>query len=1025
MIFLLFEIDHPELFDSEGIPEADHIKACQHFLLEEILFKNGVHWMKRTPRGLLSAFEGGDAPGKIQGRPAEAAIAIQKDFQGHLWDRFGKGKVRVVLHAGEAEKFGQTYVGPDVTHARKLLDAAYGGQILMTVPAVHHIPLPPGARLLDLGVHTLKDLSDPQTIYSLQHPELSQAEQPPLRSFETYRHNLIPQKTAFFGREDEIREIRELLTHSQTRLATLVGPGGFGKTRLALQAAADMVEKFKDGVYLVSLAPLLMGELMVGSIANTIKFYFFGPEEPKTQLLHHLREKEMLLILDNFEHIIEGSDLVKEMLDAAPNLRVLITSREGLRITGEKIYEVRGLRYPARGQTLEMEASPAVQLFLKNARRIRPDFSLKNEDRDSLLQICQLLEGMPLGLELSASWVASLSLKEIADKIESSRDFLATTMPHLPPRHRSLRAVFEYSWILLNPSQKEVLKDIATFKGGFDAAAARKVAGASPVMLDYLENKSLLRKRSDQRYEIHELLKFYAKEKLFDDPVGKEKAFDAHSLYYSQVVYHLGKKLYGTGQQKALAQLVLDRENILEGWKRAVEFRREREIGDYLDGLFGIFDTKGWFQEAREAFQGAAESLREKYGRAIPTAKSKVLLARILARWAAFENGMGQARKARHLLEESLELFKSANAPLQSGFALSCMGVALESTGDYAGARRHYEKSLQVYQRLKDRPGIAWALNNLGHISLRTDDYARAQKLIRQSLAYSESHGDRRAAAYSNNLLGDVLRELGMAEEAKAHYQKGLSNYLESGDRRGVAWSFSNLGTMAEKVGDYAGARQMYLEGMAISRDLGDRRALAWAKGLMGITAWDIGDYKEALQLYEEGLSLYREAGDARGEAWCLDLAGNVHLAQGEDQEAEKNYTHAFSLLIKEGVNLQNIAWNFYHLGAVSISRKRYAEADERFHKALGYFHKSRDTVGQVGTLIQLGEIACANKDFSAAEKYFREAVPLALRAAARPQLVDLLAGLARLKKAQGEESKAIGFLMVALNHPTCRQQTK
>ena len=1017
MIFLFAEIDFPAVFKELGNPEADHVLDSLHFLMEEVLHSQNVHWMKRTPKGVLSIFEGGE--------PAKAAILLQKKIQEKTWDRFGKGKIRVALHAGEAEKFGQSYLGPDLIHAVKLMEVAYGGQILLTHPAVHFIPLPPGGKITDMGVHLLKDLSEAQNLYSLHHPDFFSEETPPLQTFRTYPQNIPPQNSPFFGREEEITEIVLLLSQPAVRLTTLMGPGGFGKTRLALQAGAELVEKFKDGVFLVSLAPLLSDQLIVGSIANAIKFYFYGSDDPQTQLLNHLKEKEMLLVMDNFEHIIEGAQLVEDMIRAAPGVKIIVTTREGLRIPGEEIFEVRGLRYPEEGQTREMEAFGAVQLFIKSARRIRPDFSLEPSDRENLIKVCRLLEGMPLGLEISATWVGSLSLAEIADKIESSRDFLATSMPHLPPRHRSLRAVFEYSWILLTEGQKKSFKAISSFKGGFDAAAAFAVAGANAALLAYLQNKSLLRKKSDGRYEIHELLKYYAKEKLFDDPAEKEKVFDAHCAYFGKLVKKKEKDLNGASQTRVLGELVGEMGNIREGWKRAVEKVRERDMGDYLDGLFAVYDTKGWFQEAQETFEKAAEVLRVKCGRGVKTSSSSLLLARILSRQAGFEIDMGRARKAQKLLGESLELFQKAKAMKSAGFALSSMGIAVENHGDYESAKKYYEKSLKVYRQLKNRPGIAWALNNLGHISARLGENERAQNLIRQSLANSEADGDYRAMAYSYNLLGDALRDLGRTGESKVYYQKGLQAYLQSGDRRGLAWSFANLGTIASAEGDFIGARQMYQESMAISRDMGDRRALAWSKGLLGVVGWSLGEYQEALHLYEEGLSLYREVEDLRGEAWSLDWIGTLKLAMLQDQEAEKFYLKAYSLVMKEGVNLQNVAWYYFHLGTVSLFRRNFPEAKERMNKALKRFEKLNEKTGQLATLTHLGEIACAQKDFAQSEKYFQRAVRKALEVSAAPLLVDVMAGLAGLLQGQGEERQAITFLMMALNHPTCRQQTK
>jgi predicted ATPase len=1018
MIFLFTEIDHPALFKERGSPEADHVLACEYFLIEEILHAHGAHWIKRTPLGVVSAFEGGDA--------AKAAIALQKDFQGHLWDKFDKAKIRVALHSGEAEQEGQSYVSPDVNHTAKLLEIAWGGQILLTIPAVHFIPLPPGSRLVDMGKHFLKDLTEPGNIYSLQHPDLTVEETPPLKSLQVYPNNLFPQSSAFFGRQDEIREIDDLLTASPVRLITLLGPGGFGKTRLALQCAAEVIDQFKDGVFLVPLAPLLSDELIVGSIANAAKFLFYGSEDPKTQLLAHLKDKQMLLVMDNFEHIIEGARLIEEILQAAPRVRIIVTSRESLRVGGERVFEVRGMRYPEPGQIEGMDAFGAIQLFQRSAKKIRPDFSMNTQERESLIRICRLLEGMPLGLELSATWVGSLSLAEIADKIESSRDFLATSMPHLPPRHRSLRAVFEYSWILLSEAQKKTLKALSVFKGGFDIAAARLVAGASAPQLEYLENKSLVRRVPGGRYDIHELLKYYAKEKLFDDPAEKETAFDAHCAYFCQFLKKTEGDLRGPSQRKVLDGLVGEMGNIREAWKRAVEKTREKDLGDCLGCFYAIFETKGWFREGQETFEWAAGSLRTKYPRVSQmSVRSKLLLARVTADWASFESDLGRAKKAESLFKDSLDLFRVASAMNQAGFAWSGMAVVTETQGDYHAAKIYYEKALKAYRQAKDRPGIVWALNNLGHNAISLNHFEKALALIRQSLKYAQEDKDRRGMAYSYNLLGDTSHALGRFAEAKTFFQKGLEAFLETEDRRGVGWSFKNLGRVAESVGDYAGARQMYLEGLAISQDIGNRRGLAWANVLLGNLGWATGDFTEGWKRLQEGLAIYREVGDLRGEAWALDLMGNLKLALREDQEAEKLYLMGYSLTMKEGANSQNVAWNYFHLGAVSFFRGQMAEAKGRFLDALGHFQRIGDRLGQAVTFIHLGEIACEEKDYVQAEKKLKHALKLGLEVGSGPVLVDAMAAAGKLLKLQGEESKAISFLMVALSHPTCRQQTK
>ncbi len=317
-------------------------------------------------------------------------------------------------------------------------------------------------------------------------------------------------------------------------------------------------------------------------------------------------------------------------------------------------------------------------------------------------------------------------------------------------------------------------------------------------------------------------------------------------------------------------------------------------------------------------------------------------------------------------------------------------------------------------------PSIIWGIlkNRLGRLSHATD-------FVQKSLSHSLADKDVRSRAYSYNLLGDILHEEGRFEEARVHYQKGLSAYLEISDRKGIAWSFNNLGHEAVLLGDYAGARQMFQEGMAISRDLGDSRAVAWSKGLLGQVGWATGDYPEAFKLYEESLALYLKLGDLRGEALILDLMGNVRLAQKEDKEAELFHQRSYDLLAQEGPNLQNKGWHQYHLGTLAVFREKWKEAKSLFLKALQYFSKNHEPLARVAALIQLGEVACREKDLAKARRHFQQAMEGALDSRLFPFLVDGLIGIAQLLKAEGDERQAISFLLAALNHPTCRQETK
>ena len=541
------------------------------------------------------------------------------------------------------------------------------------------------------------------------------------------------------------------------------------------------------------------------------------------------------------------------------------------------------MSYPSSPQDPGLEASGAIQLFIKSARRVKPDSTLKPEDREPILKICRLLEGMPLGLELSATWVATLSPSQIADKIESSRDFLATSMPHLPPRHRSLRAVFEYSWILLDESQKRILKAISVFKGGFTEPAARKVAGATEGVLDYLENKSLVRKRPDGRYEVHELLKYYAKEKLYDDPLEKERIMDAHCAYFANLLQKGEKKFYGSTQRACLEEMVSEIGNLREGWTRAVESSLEKQQAQFLEGYFILLETKGWFQEARQSFQRAAQFLEERYQSGPPMADSaRTLLSRHKAKWAFFENLLGEPQKAQKLFQESLQTLPPGGARYR-GFILDGLAISLETLGHYEKAKFSFGQALKVYQRFKDLFGMAWSYNHLGHIHCQMGLPLAALPFVKRAMRLCEADRDERCRSYSLNLMGDIFFETGRYEEGREFYQKGLAGYLETMDRRGTAWSFMNLGRVAQVMGDFVGARQMFQESQFLSHEMGDLRAQAWAQSQVGEVAWALGDYRDAFELYAQSREDLPKDRGVCGEAWVLDWMGNVKLAQWED----------------------------------------------------------------------------------------------------------------------------------------------
>ena len=298
--------------------------------------------------------------------------------------------------------------------------------------------------------------------------------------------NLPAPATRLVGREAELAALAQLLDDPTCRLLSLVGPGGIGKTRLAIEAACDLWQRFADGVFFASLAGTSSSEFMVPAIAQAVALNFAGPADPRVQLANYLRNKQVLLLLDNLEHLLEGVDLLVEMLEETPGVKLLVTSRERLELQAEWVFEVQGLPVPAEDEVERLEKYSAVQLFLQRTRQAQVAFELSTEDRAHVARICRLVEGMPLAIELAAAWVPVLSCAEIADEIARSIDFLTTTMRDVPERQRSIRAVFDHSWHLLSEEEQQVLRPMSIFRGGFTRQAAEAVAGAGLPLLSAL-----------------------------------------------------------------------------------------------------------------------------------------------------------------------------------------------------------------------------------------------------------------------------------------------------------------------------------------------------------------------------------------------------------------------------------------------------------------------------------------------------------------------------------------------------------
>ncbi|MBI1878963.1 MAG: NACHT domain-containing protein, partial [Chloroflexi bacterium] len=452
-----------------------------------------------------------------------------------------------------------------------------------------------------------------------------------IRSLATQRqHNLPVQATPFVGRERELAELSRQLANPACRLLTLTGPGGIGKTRLALKVAEEQARTgyFLDGVYYVALAALSSANFLVSTLATVLNFTFYSNKDPQLQLLNYLRDKEMLLILDSFEHLLTPSwegGLLIEIVQRAAGVKLLVTSQQRLNLQGEWVFEIQGLSFPEVGEAaLSQPATPpaeppehysAVQLFLQSAQRVQAGFTLSSVDQPFILRICQLVAGVPLGIELAAAWVRVLSCQDIVREIEQGLDFLSVTHRDLPERQQSLRAVFEHSWRLLSEAEQHILKKLAVFPGGFRREAAEQVAQARLPLLTALSDKSLLRwsaanqNQPIERYEIHELVRQYVLEKLQVDPAATTLGCNQHSAYFAAFLQQREARLQGRQQKVALAEIGQEIENIRAAWGWLLSQPKVAAIEQCLNTLFLFYEIRGWYEEGTDIFAHAAVAL--------------------------------------------------------------------------------------------------------------------------------------------------------------------------------------------------------------------------------------------------------------------------------------------------------------------------------------------------------------------------------------------------------------------------------
>ena len=676
------------------------------------------------------------------------------------------------------------------------------------------------------------------------------------------------------GREFEIAEVTRLIQDSRCRLLTLTGTGGIGKTRLALEGGIQTQAEFEHGGMFINLAPLTGRDQIVTAIADALGIVLYTASDRSMQLIAHLREKEFVLVLDNFEHLLDQAECVvlpSDLLQGAPLLKLVVTSREPLQLASEWVFDVKGLPVPRGDELDSLASSSAVKLFVQRARQTLTGFELQAADRAAVRQICQLVDGVPLAIELAAGWVRTLTCAEIAREIQSNIGFLTSTSRDITERHRSIRATFDYSWKLLAPEEQLVLRRLTVFQGGFTREAAEQVAGASLPVLSALVSKSLLHRIDSGRYDMHELVRQYSVEYLVNNEAEHVATRDRHGEYYTALLKRRGEAFKGVDQPIVAAELAAEIANLRQAWRWTGERGQAVQVGQAADTFFWLYESRCDCREGVPLFGYVAQKLEADQVSETDAASGwdemrLLTQARVMAYQGFFCLRQGLHPQSREVLERSLAVLRSIS---ESGSpaardalsnTLAFLGMLNASLGDYERGDRFLNEGLELKRASQDGWGMAFCLRQLGLLGYYQGAHEKAHRLLTEGLELSRELGNPWAIAYSLDFLSMAAYGQGAYAEAERLLHEGLALSRQVGDRFTIAYALNGLGLVKKALGDLEGARQLLEDSIAIWRDIGDQESLAKSLYNLGDALLGTDHQPEAREYFLESLLVARKA---------------------------------------------------------------------------------------------------------------------------------------------------------------------
>ena len=813
----------------------------------------------------------------------------------HPWPENVEVRVRMGLHTGEPQLSSEGYVGIDVHHAARVMSAGHGAQVLLSQATrdlvVHQ--LPGGVSLRDMGEHCLKDLQRPVHLFQLVIAGLP-SHFPSLKSLDAYPNNLPVQPTSLIGREWEVASLVELLRRVDIRLVTLTGPGGTGKTRLALQVAAELSDLEWRGIYFVDLAPVSDSTQVIPTIASTLGLREERSRSPLECLKEEIDQNRLLLLLDNFEQVLDAAVRVSELLVACPQLKIMVTSRAVLRVRAEREFAVPTLRLPDSAQMPDLEALlqyEAIVLFVQRTQAVVPEFRLTDMNAPAVVEIVRRLDGLPLAIELAAARMKLLSPEALLARLNQPLQVLTSGVRDVAARQQTLRNTIAWSYNLLDAQERALFRRLSDFVGGCTLGAIEAVYGAlgnaTGLILDIVDSlvdKSLLQLREpgkgeEPRFAMLETIREYGLELLVAS--GElESVREAHAMYFLELSERADLDLSASDSPERLDRLEQEHDNVRAAMHWSLEdIERREQIALRMGGaLRSFWYVRGYLSEGLDFLERAMMGSNEVEE---PTRAAALYAA------ARLYEARGDYDRAEPFLVKSLVLYRELGNPERIAYALHLQADIAWRRGILDMARSLAEESLAVFRELGDRGAIASLLLHLGALAADQGEYARARDLLEESLAINRELGDKgnipdslfnlaRAYFFSGSELG----------AARVLLEESLSLFRQLSDKESIGYCLCLLGLLTLEQGDVTTARSLVEQSVALFKERRQAHGMALSTSAMATVIAAQGDNAVARALYDAALTEARKAGDKLIIASGLEGLSRVLVALGEYERA-------------------------------------------------------------------------------------------------------------------------------------------